>query len=238
MSLVLSESERVTLVGAAARERRVRQWRRYQVVLLVADGTRPEQAAASVGCSRASVYSWLAAWRAGGLAGLAEAPHPPPIQAHAAPLETLLTTLLADDPQRHGHHATGWTIPLLHGGRGRRGSSSASTRCAGRCAGWGGGGSGRSMCWVAPTRRTRKKGAIVAAVARTLGVGGSVWFADETTVREFPPLRAGWARRGEQAVVTITGRNARRVVHGALNIVTGELVRVVRERSRGRTARR
>lgn len=33
--------------------------------------------------------------------------------------------------------------------------------------------------------------------------------------------------------MTISGRNARRVVHGALNIVTGELVRVVRERNRG-----
>jgi transposase len=45
---------------------------------------------------------------------LVEAAHPPPIQAHAAPLESLLTALLADDPQQHGHHATGWTIPLLH----------------------------------------------------------------------------------------------------------------------------
>jgi transposase len=27
----------------------------------------------------------------------------------------LLTALLADDPQRRGHHATGWTVPLLHG---------------------------------------------------------------------------------------------------------------------------
>jgi len=70
-------------------------------------------------------------------------------------------------------------------------------------------------------------------VAQTLAAGGSVWFADETTLREFPPLRAAWARRGEQAVVAISGRNARRVVHGAVNVVTGELVRVVRERNRG-----
>lgn len=34
-------------------------------------------------------------------------------------------------------------------------------------------------------------------------------------------------------MVTISGRNGRRVLHGALNIGTGELVRVVRERSRG-----
>ncbi|MHB8646346.1 MAG: hypothetical protein ACYDAR_11215 [Thermomicrobiales bacterium] len=42
MSLVLSESERAALLNAAARERRVRQWRRYQAVRLVADGKRPE----------------------------------------------------------------------------------------------------------------------------------------------------------------------------------------------------
>jgi hypothetical protein len=60
-------------------------------------------------------------------------------------------------------------------------------------------------------------------VAQTLAVdGGNVWFADETTLREFPPLRSRWARRGEQAVVTISGKNSRRVLHGAINVVTGE----------------
>jgi transposase len=89
------------------------------------------------------------------------------------------------------------------------------------------------MCSVVPIRHTQKKGAIVAAVGATLAAGGAVWFADETTLREFPPLRACWARRGEQAAVTISGKNSRRVLHGALNIGTGELIRVVRERSRG-----
>lgn len=115
MSLVLSDMERAALANAAARERRVRQWRRYQAVLLVADGKRPAEAAASVGCGRASVYSWLAAWRDGGLARLVDAPQPPPVPAHAVPLGALLAALLADDPQRYGHHATGWTVPLLHG---------------------------------------------------------------------------------------------------------------------------
>lgn len=63
--------------------------------------------------------------------------------------------------------------------------------------------------------------------------GGEVWFADETALREFPPLRAAWAKRGQQAQVVISGRNARRVVHGALNIGSGDFVGVVRERSRG-----
>jgi len=138
MSLMVSEIERAALSDAAAHERRVRQWRRYQAVLLVAEGKRPAEAAAGVGCSQASVYSWLAAWRADGLTGLAEAPHPAPIQAHAAPLETLLTALLADDPQRHGHHATGWTIPLLHGEVGAAGIrvSDRTVRRAVRRLGW------------------------------------------------------------------------------------------------------
>jgi transposase len=60
-----------------------------------------------------------------------------------------------------------------------------------------------------------------------------VWFGDQTTLREFPPLRSVWAKRGEQSTVVVTGRNARRVIHGALNIVSGERVQVVRERTRG-----
>jgi hypothetical protein len=43
-------------------------------------------------------------------------------------------------------------------------------------------------------------------------------FADATGLRLFPPLRAVGARVGEPAVVPVTGRNARRVRFGALNV--------------------
>jgi transposase len=65
-----------------------------------------------------------------------------------------------------------------------------------------------------------------------LEAGGEVWFGDETSLREFPPLKCAWSRRGEQAEVIISGRNARRTVVGFLNVVTGKLVREVRRRSR------
>lgn len=138
MSLVLSDSERAALADAAAREQRVRRWRRYQAVLRIAAGERPEAVTAGLGCSRASVYNWVAAWRSEGLAGVVEAAHPPPVLAHTAPLETLLNTLLADDPQRHGHHATGWTVPLLHGEAQRAGItvSERTVRRAVRRLGW------------------------------------------------------------------------------------------------------
>ena len=73
---------------------------------------------------------------------------------------------------------------------------------------------------------------MIAQAQAVLAAGGEVWVGDETAVREFPPLRASWSKRGAQATVLISGRNARRVVHGALHARTGELVRVVRERHR------
>jgi transposase len=79
----------------------------------------------------------------------------------------------------------------------------------------------------------RKKGAVAERAGEILTAGGSVWFGDETTLREFPPLRAAWAPVGEQAEVIISGRNARRVVHGMVNVVTGELVQTIRPRGRG-----
>ena len=62
--------------------------------------------------------------------------------------------------------------------------------------------------------------------------GGEVWVGDETAVREFPPLRAAWSKRGQQAVVVISGRNGRRTIFGALQAASGDLVAVVRERAR------
>lgn len=62
------------------------------------------------------------------------------------------------------------------------------------------------------------------AAEQMLAAGGEVWVADETALREFPPLRAGWSQVGHPALVTISGRNARRTLFGALNVTTGELV--------------
>lgn len=73
---------------------------------------------------------------------------------------------------------------------------------------------------------------MIALATAMLAVGGEVWVADETALREFPPLRAGWSKRGEPAVVLISGRNTRRTILGALQVGTGDLVQTVRERCR------
>ena len=62
----------------------------------------------------------------------------------------------------------------------------------------------------------------------------AILFEDETTLRLFPPLRAKWAFKGQQAIVKITGRNARRTLFGTIHIRTGH--RVVLRRWRARQA--
>lgn len=47
---------------------------------------------------------------------------------------------------------------------------------------------------------------------------------DETILRLFPNLRRAWSLRGEQAVVPITGRNAKRVLFSTINIRTGHRI--------------
>jgi hypothetical protein len=55
---------------------------------------------------------------------------------------------------------------------------------------------------------------------------------DETDLMMFPPLRAGWSLRGEPAEVHISGWNARRVIFGAMNLLTG--TRLMLPRAKGR----
>jgi DDE superfamily endonuclease len=55
---------------------------------------------------------------------------------------------------------------------------------------------------------------------------------DETDLLLLPPLRAGWALRGQPREIPISGRNARRVVFGALNVRTAHRLFLVREQQR------
>lgn len=56
---------------------------------------------------------------------------------------------------------------------------------------------------------------------------------DETDLRLFPPLRSGWAVRGQPAPVPISGGNAKRVLFGAINLRTGHRLLLPRRRQRG-----
>jgi len=113
MDLMLSPRHRAVLEAAAASERRVRVWRRYRAVLLLADGEAPAAVATTLGCSLSSVYGWAGAWRRNGLAGLRGRAHGGGLVPFAARAGPILETLLAEDPQTRGHLAANWTVPLL-----------------------------------------------------------------------------------------------------------------------------
>jgi hypothetical protein len=55
---------------------------------------------------------------------------------------------------------------------------------------------------------------------------------DETDLLLFPPLRAGWSKRGEATRVWLSGRNARRVIFGAMNLWTGTRLFVPRKKGK------
>jgi hypothetical protein len=55
---------------------------------------------------------------------------------------------------------------------------------------------------------------------------------DETDLLLFPPLRAGWALRGQPAPVPLSGANAKRVVFGTINVETGGRLFLARPRQR------
>jgi transposase len=113
MHLTLTEPQRDALHAAAAAEKGVRRWRRYQAVLLLAEGQDPIAVAHTLRCSRASVYAWIAAWRRDGVTGLREGEHGGGQVKLDGGGEAVLTGLLATDPQSRGYQATGWTVPLL-----------------------------------------------------------------------------------------------------------------------------
>jgi transposase len=113
MRLTMTERDRRALEAAAAAEKGVQRWRRYQAVLLLGEGHAPAAVAQTLRCSRASVYAWAAAWRLAGVAGLREGDHGGGRVKLDAGGEAVLTGLLPTDPQAAGYQATGWTVPLL-----------------------------------------------------------------------------------------------------------------------------
>jgi transposase len=52
---------------------------------------------------------------------------------------------------------------------------------------------------------------------------------DEIIICETPPLYSCYCRIGEQACVPITGNRAKRILHGAINIKSGDLLLLITE---------
>ena len=73
-----------------------------------------------------------------------------------------------------------------------------------------------------------EKGGITRRLKAGWHRGDRLLCLDWTLLRLFPPLRATWALKGTQAVVPITGRNAKRVLFGAIDLRTARRVVLIR----------
>jgi transposase len=74
---------------------------RYRAVMAVLDGASPSEVAAEAGVSRQSLHSWVARYRGGGLAGLADRSHRARSCPHraSAQVEALVCELRRDHPR-------------------------------------------------------------------------------------------------------------------------------------------
>ena len=68
--LPMTAEQRVELESAQRQSQHVRHGKRFQAVLLRADGTPVAVVAQTLGCSQASVSNWTSAWREAGVAGV------------------------------------------------------------------------------------------------------------------------------------------------------------------------
>ena len=235
MPLTVSEEERNALERAQARSQQVRHWRRYQAVLLRGLGVPVAEVARDLGCSEAQrlqLDSGLADGGTGRCRG-------GPASGQPAPAARCGSGGGAGRPGGRGRSA-GVRLRRRQLDRAAAAYRVGQARLAGRradhpthVAPFGVEMETAQVCpgTTRPGVRGEKKPSH-SKQQRMVAAGGEVWFGDETTLREFPPLRAAWAKRGQQQIVVISGRNARRVVHGALNVATGEFASLIRERSR------
>jgi transposase len=115
MILELTPEQRTDLEQAASTARQTRTWKRYQALLLLADGQSIAQVSTVLTCGQSTIYRWAAIWRDEGVTGLAEGPHRGRAHRLDAAADGHLQAVLGSDPQARGHHATGWTVPLLLG---------------------------------------------------------------------------------------------------------------------------
>lgn len=115
MVLEMTPEQRTDLEQAAAHARQTRSWKRSQALLLLADGQTISQVAHTLACGQSTISRWVALWREQGAERLAEGPHCGRAYRLDATAAQRVQDLLEADPQAHGHHATGWTVPLLLG---------------------------------------------------------------------------------------------------------------------------
>jgi transposase len=187
-----------------------------------------------LGVSRRAVHDWIATYRHHPVPSSLVTRHstgrPPEWDDDA---QAILRASMDQPPDHFGYQATSWTIPLLRSHLahwGLTGFCDATLRRGLHALGyvW-----KRPRYVLDPDPLRAAKMRRIRRYIKGLGPRAVILFQDETDLLLFPPLRACWARRGQDAEVPLSGGNAKRVLFGALNPSNG--TRLFLERKTQRT---
>jgi transposase len=230
--LDLTRSQRRRLERQLKAAPNIRVYRRTLALVEIAEGRPVAEIAGMLRMSREAIYRWVGLY--------AESPHPAVLIDRyrggrptfwSDELQAVLQQALEHSPDEWEYKAVNWTVPLLreHIERvsGRKPSDATVRRQLHRL----------DYVWkrsrhVLPdsksARATRRK-RLIRQKVKNLPPGCAKLFEDETDILLFPPLRAGWALRGQEAEVPISGENAQRTIFGTIDIETGHRLLVARE---------
>lgn len=110
----LTPGERRRLQGLLKDTSDARVYRRSLALLELARGRSVVDVAAGLGVSRQTLYNWQAAYaQGGGGEALFDAPRSGRPSVWSEEIEAVLSTALAEPPERWGYRATGWTAGLV-----------------------------------------------------------------------------------------------------------------------------
>jgi transposase len=202
---------------------------RAHIILLLADGHPWTSIEAMLFCSSRTIDRWRNRFENGGIdALLGQSPGSKPRWSEEA--EAVLQEALEHSPHELGYLAVNWSVPLLqkHVERewGQMPSDVQVRRELQRL----------NYVWKRPgldlqgakSQRVRERLRLIRKKVQGLPADCAKLFEDETDLHLFPPLRAGWFKRGKPANVMISGWNAKRTVFGRIDVETGQRTFVVR----------
>lgn len=229
-----SSAERERLEQAARSTRDKQVWLRMRALLLWDEGQSATQVSRTLDVGRQSLYEWRERYlERRDPADLLDRPKSGRKPSLSPAKRERLAEILEQEPKEYDHQSHGWTVPLLVQHLQSHEDVSLSGTTLRRTL--------RSMgyCWKRPRyvlarkdpERAKKKAALLERI-RALPKHTVVLFCDESLLWEFPPLRAAWAKKGQQARVAVTGNSARRTIFGVLNPRTGKRLLLTRIRNR------
>lgn len=229
--LELSRRERNQLERQLKTAPNIRVYRRTLAVLEIADGKRVADVARLLRVSHEGVYGWLAAYaRTRDAASLIDGERSGRPSFWTDEAQAVLSDAMEHSPDALGYTAVNWTTSLLREHIDKRiGTKPSEATVRSQLARLG-------YAWKRPRHtlqdarspRVRRKLGLLRKKVKNLPAGCVKLFEDETDLLLYPPLRAGWFRRGQSAEVPIKGDNAKRTVLGTLDIETGHRIFVSR----------